>query len=274
MVIIILVNWNGRDVTLDCLGSLHSVTYSPFRIVVVDNGSTDGSVEAIRSRFPDVTVLTMGRNLRFAGGNNAGIRHALDQGAEAVLLLNNDTTVEKEFLDHLVKRLNADAATGATAPKILYHDDPRHIWFAGGGISFWTGTMRHTGIREVDRGQYNTARAIAYASGCCILVKRSVIERIGLLDESFFMYAEDADWSMRIRKAGFVIMYEPASRVRHKLSVSAGGHVSLYKMRHKFVSNLRFFFRHAAWYQWLVFPWLNIIVNGWAAFRYFAGGRR
>jgi hypothetical protein len=132
----------------------------------------------------------------------------------------------------------------------------------------WTGTMKHVGIREIDSGQYDTRKQIEYTTGCCILTKREVVERVGMLDESYAMYTEDADWSVRVRRAGYTIMYEPKAKVWHKLSVSAGGHLSFFKMRNKFLSNLRFFARYAAWYHWLVFPWANILVNGYAAMRY------
>jgi GT2 family glycosyltransferase len=267
-VFVIIVNWNGRDITLDCLDSLRGISYRNVRTVVVDNGSRDGSVQAIRSRFPDVVVLEMNENLRFAGGNNAGIRHALAGGAELLLLLNNDTTVDAEFLSVMVSRLTSSESVGAVAPKIYYHSEPTRIWFAGGLISMWTGTMKHVGIREIDTGQHDRSREIEYTTGCCILTKREVVEKVGVLDESFAMYTEDADWSMRVRRAGYTIIYEPKAKVWHKLSVSSGGHLSWYKMRHKFVSNLRFFSRYAAWYQWLVFPWANVLVNGYAAIKY------
>ncbi len=265
---IVLVNWNGRDVTLACLDSLAKLTYPQFKVVVVDNASTDGSVQAIRDRHPTVVVLEQRRNLRFAGGSNAGIRYALEHGAEMICLLNNDTTVDREFLTSLVARLQSDATIGAVAPKIYYFDEPQRIWFAGGEISMWTGTMRHVGIRELDRGQYETSREIDYATGCCILTRKEVIERVGMLDESYHMYTEDADWSMRIRRAGYRIMYEPRAKVWHKLSIASGGHLSFFKMKNKFISNLRFFFRYATLPQKLVFPWLNVLVNALAAIRY------
>lgn len=270
LVYIIVVNWNGRDVTLECLASLQGVTYPNLRVVVVDNASTDGSTAAVRARYPDTIVLEQPTNLRFAGGNNAGMRHALEHGAELLCLLNNDTTVHPEFLTHLVGRLQSAPDIGMVAPKIYYENEPDLIWFAGGTMSMWTGTMRHIGIRERDRGQFDEPREIDYATGCCMLVRREVVERVGMLDESFFMYTEDADWCMRIRRAGYRIVYEPEARVWHKLSVSAGGHLSFYKMKNKFLSNLRFFFRYASLPQKLVFPWLNIAVNGWAALKYLA----
>jgi GT2 family glycosyltransferase len=274
LVWIVLVNWNGRSVTLDCLSSLRATGYHHCQILVVDNASSDGSPETIQKLFPSVELLVLPENRRFAGGNNAGIFRALQQGAEMVLLLNNDTTVEAGFLAPMVERLQSDRSIGIVAPKILYHDDPRRFWFAGGRISFWTGTMRHLGIREVDNGQFDTSREIDYASGCCLLARKELIETIGGLDESYYMYSEDADWSVRARKAGYKIAYEPRSRIYHRLSVSAGGHLSWYKMRHKFTSNFRFFLRHGRWYHCLVFPWLSVCANAVAALRYlFSRGR-
>jgi GT2 family glycosyltransferase len=272
-VTIILVNWNGRDVTLDCLASLRELTYPNRSIVVVDNTSTDGSVDAIRSTYPEVEILVLKENRRFAGGNNEGMRHALAGGTDLILLLNNDTIVDRDFLGPMIERLQADSSTGMVVPKIYYSSPPDRIWYAGGVVSFWTGTMRHLGIREVDTGQYDAARSTEYATGCCILTSRQVVERVGMLDERYFMYAEDADWSMRIRRAGYTIQYEPRAKIWHRLSASAGGHLSWYKMENKFLSNFRFFARYAAWYQWLVFPWLSIIVNGVSAIRYLISTR-
>lgn len=268
IVFIILVNWNGRAVTLECLESLSHVDYPAFKVLVVDNGSGDGSAEAIRAAYPDVLVLRLAENRRFAGGNNAGMRHALNSGAELFLLLNNDTTVAPDFLRVLVDRMRSTERCGLVSPKIFYADHPDLLWYAGGEISWWTGTMRHTGIRETDRGQYDTVRNVDYATGCCILTTAALFRSLGGLDESYFMYTEDADWSVRIRNAGYRLVFEPRARVWHKLSVSAGGHLSSFKLWNKLKSNYRFFFRYAAWYHWLTFPWLGLLVNGWAAVRY------
>lgn len=270
LVYTIVLNWNQRDVTLDCLRSVAGLTYANTRILLVDNGSTDGSVDAVRSRFPGVDVLALPANLGFSAGNNRGIQRALDAGADMVMLLNNDTTVDPASLGHLVARLLSTPRCGMVAPKICYFDNPDRIWYAGGKISFWTGTLRHTGIRERDEGQHDIAGPTDYATGCCVLVDRRVIDRIGMLDESYRMYTEDADWSVRARTAGFTVMYEPAARVLHRISVSSGGHLSAFKLKQKFLSNLRFNARHASWYHWAVFPWMNILVNAAAAVRYLA----
>jgi GT2 family glycosyltransferase len=268
VVTVLLVNWNGKAVTLDCLASLQKVTYPAMRILLVDNGSHDDTLPAVRAAYPNVSILALGENKRFAAGNNHGMQLALQEGSDFVLLLNNDTTVAPDFLTHLMDRYLSTERCGMVAPKIYYYEPGDTIWFAGGNISFWTGTMSHTGIREVDHGQYDTPREIGYATGCCILISAAVIRRVGMLDHRYFMYGEDADWSIRVRRAGYKLVYEPRAKVWHKLSVSAGGHLSSFKLRNKAISQCRFFAHHARWYHWLTFPWLSVLMNLFATVRY------
>ena len=254
--------------TAECLESLVRVDYHRRKILLVDNGSTDGSLNTIRAARRGADILALPSNLGFAGGMNAGIRHALGRGAEMVLLLNNDTRVDRAFLRAMVDAMLSHPAAGMVVPKIYYAAEPTRIWFAGGAISFWLGTMRHIGIREYDRGQYDTPREIQHATGCCLLVRREVIGRVGMLDESYYLYGEDADWVARTRTAGYQIIYEPQAKIWHKVSVSSGGHLSWKKNKNKFLGTIRFFARHARWYHWFVFPWMTIVANGTAALRY------
>ncbi len=252
---VIVLTWNGRALTLECLASLEAVTTPNVRVMVVDNASTDGTVDAIRDRYGDrVTVVATGANLGFAGGNNAGIRRALDEGADFILLLNNDTRVDPAFLDALVGPMPGAPEVGITGPKIYYDSPPDRLWFAGGAISMWRGTARHIGIRETDRGQYDTPRSVDYISGCALLTRRAVFERVGLLDESYTAYFEDADLCMRARRAGFEIRYVPAAKVWHKISASTGGQLSRRKIGLKLRSTRRFFGRYARWYHRLTMP--------------------
>jgi hypothetical protein len=267
-VTIIVLSWNQQAVTLECLASLARITYPLAHILLVDNASTDGTPASVRQAHPGVEVIVLPENRLFAGGNNAGIMHALGRGAEMVLLLNNDTEVDPGFLEPMVARALATPQCGMVAPKIYYHGDPRRIWYAGGEVSFWSGTLRHVGLREIDIGQHDSAGETGYATGCCVLVPRAAIDRAGMLDEAYRMYTEDADWSWRIRAAGYSIQYEPRARVWHKISVSSGGHLSPFKLRRKFISNFRFMARHARWYHWLTFPWMNVLSNAVAAGRY------
>ena len=248
LVWILLVNWNGRNDTLDCLASLRKVAYQPRHILVIDNASTDGSVEAIRQQFPEVQVLANPRNERFARANNQGMQMALQAGVELVLLLNNDTEVAPDFLNHLVQAIDSRDNIGMVAPKIYYHHEPNLIWFAGGKVNLWTGRVWHRGLRQNDVPEkFNQTEAVDYLTGCAILAKRACIEKIGMLDENYFMYAEDADWSWRARLAGFVCLYQPAAKIRHKVGASAGG---AFKIYHKVRGNFLFFKRYAKWYHW------------------------
>ncbi len=248
LVWILLVNWNGKKDTLACLASLHKVTYQPLHILVIDNASTDDSVKAIQTEFPEVEILANPRNERFARANNQGMQMALQAGAELVLLLNNDTEVASDFLDHLVQAMHTHANAGMVAPKIYYHHDPNLIWFAGGKVNLWTGRIWHRGLRQMDVPEkFSQLEMVDYLTGCAILAKRDCIEKIGMLDENYFMYAEDADWSWRAQLAGFVCLYQPAAKVWHKVGASAGG---TFKIYHKVRGNFLFFQRYAKWYHW------------------------
>lgn len=254
LVYIIVLTWNGKKDTLECLSSLEKISYPNARILVVDNASEDGTAEEIRRIFPNTEVIVNATNLRFAGGNNAGIRRGLEAGAEYVVLLNNDTTVDPQFVTQMVAAASEDPVIGMVGPKILYYGEPQRIWFAGGKIEWWKGWMSHIGIREVDHGQHNSVREVDFLTGCCMLVKREVIERVGMLDESYFIYGEDADWCVRGSRAGYKLQYVPSAVVWHKLSVSTGGHLSWFKNWNKLKSQLRLMCRYAKPYHWLTIP--------------------
>lgn len=253
---IVILTWNGRDLTLECLESLASIRTTDTVIrIVVDNASNDGTVAAIRSRWgDDVTIIANATNEGFSRGNNAGIQRALDAGCDAVLLLNNDTVVDPDFLSEMAGALRADTAVGIAAPKIYYYAQRDQIWFAGGEVSLGRGTARHIGIRERDVGQHDTPRDIGYATGCALLARREVFQTIGLLDPSYMAYYEDTDFCMRARRAGYRIRYVPAARVWHKISASSGGQLSRKKVMRKFRSTWKFFGRYARPRHWLTIP--------------------
>lgn len=257
---IIVLNWNGRDLTLDCLRSLAAVTTPHVRIIVVDNASTDGSAGAVRQQYGSrVTLIENAQNLGFAAGNNVGIRRALDEGADFVLLLNNDTVVAPDFVEHLHKPMLTTPDIGITAPKIYYAEPKNQIWFAGGELSMWRGIAKHTGIRETDRGQYDREHDIDYATGCAFLVRRAVFEKIGDLDPGYLAYFEDADFCVRARRAGYRIRYIPPAHVWHRISASTGGQLSRRKASRKLASARRFFGRYAQPYHWLTIPFFFVL---------------
>jgi hypothetical protein len=221
LVYIVILNWNGWRDTIDCIDSCQKLSYPRFRILVVDNGSTDDSESRIRERFPEIEILQTGSNLGFAGGNNVGIRHALTEGADYVWLLNNDTVVDPEALGEMVRAADIDERIGLVGSKIYYLDKPDVLWFAGGGINRITKLSYHLGSKKKDDGSYREDREVDFITGCSLLVKSRVLNEVGLLREEFFLYAEDTEWNRRIKKSGWKIKWAAGSRVWHKVS---GGH--------------------------------------------------
>jgi GT2 family glycosyltransferase len=242
---VIVLNWNCRDDTIECLHSLTSLTYPDYETIVVDNGSTDGSPEAIREAFPEVQLLTNPDNLGFARGNNVGMRQALSGEAAYFFVLNNDTIVDPALLDELVATAEADSRIGVVGPKIYYYNQRDRLWYAGAKEQWLRRIPATVGLDELDRGQYDQLCETAFVYGTAMLIRRQVLEEIGLFDEEFFAYHEDADFCIRARQAGYRCTYNPRGVVWHKVSAStrATSHVQDYlRGQHRilfFVKHLR-----------------------------------
>jgi len=221
LVQIIILNWNGYELTKDCLNSLSRLDYQNYKVIVVDNGSTDGSYKKLVSEFPAIEFLAIEANLGFADGNNAAILHTREKyNPQLFLLLNNDTTVEPTFLRKMVDTFSSNPNAGILGNKIYYYEDPQRIWFAGGQFNKFLGDGIHLGIDQLDIGQFNDQKKIDFVTGCCMMISKDVINKIGLLDSSFFAYCEDLDYSLRASKAGYVITYVPDAIIYHKVSSS------------------------------------------------------
>lgn len=218
---IVVLNWNGKFVTSECLDSLKKVKYDNFEVIIVDNGSEDGSQEHFKKNYSWAKLIENRENLGFTGGNNVGMKYALKNGTDYVLLLNNDTVVDPLFLEDLIRVGESDNEIGLLNPKIYYYDHPKVIWYAGGKFSLLGAFPVHIGRKEIDVGQYDALREVSFINGCAFLIKRKVIDEIGFLDENFFIYAEDTDWSIRARKAGYKAMYVPTSIIWHKEGVDS-----------------------------------------------------
>lgn len=215
LVACVILNRNRRDDTLECLRSLEGGTYANLRIVVLDCGSTDGSVEAVRSAFPGVRIIELERNLGYAGNNNVGMRAAVEAGADWVFVLNEDTVLAPDCVARLVEEGQRDPRIGILGPTVYHHDEPNVIQSAGGGLTRrWQGF--HRGQNEEDRGQFRDPCPVQWISGCAILVRRDVIESVGLLDERFFIYWDETEWCVRAGKAGWRVVHVPAAKVWHK----------------------------------------------------------
>jgi len=221
-VAIIVLNWNGKDDTLECLESLRNLDYANYEIVAVDQNSTDGSREAIIGEFPDVTLICNDDNLGFAQGNNVGIRYALDAGVQYVALLNNDTVVDPNFVRAFVDAAKAKPDFDVFGPKIVFYGDPNVIWAAGSAINWRLGICNQRGYGEVDRGQYDVPAEVNALTGCAMMINRKVFDTIGLFDGRFYLYYEETDWCARAQLAGFRLLYVPGTVVRHKVSATIG----------------------------------------------------
>ncbi|OGO06380.1 MAG: hypothetical protein A2Y73_07915 [Chloroflexi bacterium RBG_13_56_8] len=211
-----ILNWNQKDMTCECLASLAGLDYPCYQIVVVDNGSEGDEASAIRAQFPSVTVLENEANLGFAEGNNVAVRHALEQGADYVFLLNNDTVVEPQMLRQLIKVAESDDRIGIVGPKIYYWDEPETIWSAGGILQSRARPIMR-GLDEPDKGQYDQLAEVDWITGCALLIKSSAIRQIGLIDARYFIYYEESDWCYRVQRAGYKLFYVPQARMWHKI---------------------------------------------------------
>jgi GT2 family glycosyltransferase len=264
---VVVLNWNGREDTLKCLESLGRVEYPNWDILVVDNGSEDGSVGAIRERYPAVTVIEAGSNLGFAGGNNLGIEEALRRGADFVFILNNDTVVAPDILGELVAAAQTDPRAGALAAKVYYMDDPARIWYAGACWNDMTAAFGHVGQGMLDDGaQLESIAETAYTCGCAMFIRRSAIETVGAFASEFFLLFEETDWCFRARAAGFRCLLAPGARVWHRVSASFGGQGgALYE--YFWVRNrLLWAERHASVGQWIA-VWLDTMGMLWPPLR-------
>lgn len=214
-VFIVILNWNGYKNTSECLDSLKKLDYSNYKIVIVDNGSTDDSVNKIKAVYPDITLIENKKNLGFGGGCNVGIRFALEHRADYIWLLNNDTIVDKNALSEMVKVAENNPEVGAVGSILYYVDEPMKIQAWGGGyVNMWAGVPR----------QFNKPVSddkLQYITGASLLLRSSALLQVGLFDERFFMYWEDTDLGFKLRKAGWKLAVAN-SKIWHKESASLG----------------------------------------------------
>ena len=252
---LIVLNYKGLENTLQCIESLRRINKPGFNheIIVVENGSQDGSAEAL-SKIKDIQLIESDKNLGFSGGMNLGISFALNRQADYVILLNNDTYVDPNFAANLVK---AAKDAQIVCPKIYFapgfefhkkrykkSDLGKVIWYAGGQIDWQNIIGIHLGVDEIDQGQFKK-REISFATGCCMLISADVFNKIGMLDEKYFLYLEDMDLSYRAQKAGFKILFEPSAVIWHKNAASAGGSGSRLQEYYFTRNRLLFAFRYA-----------------------------
>jgi GT2 family glycosyltransferase len=220
-VAIILVNWNGREFTEACLESLRKVDYPNFKVILVDNASADQEGNKLKDSFPEIELIQNPQNLGFAGGNNVGIRWALEQGFSHICLLNNDTQVEPGFLGEMVLKFGQSKSTGVVQPMILFLHNPKEIWSAGGK---WIPKLARAitlGDREPLANYRVKSTHLDWATGCCMMISREALIKSGLLNEQYFIYFEDVEWSLRIKSQGFGIELAPNAIIFHEAGAAS-----------------------------------------------------
>lgn len=247
---IVTVNWNRWPDTVECLQSLERQTYPNFRIFLVDNGSTDGSAEILRRSFPRITMVLSRENVGFAAGFNRGIRRALQEECAYVLILNNDTIADAGMLQELVLAAGPDFAL--TAPLIFFHHQPKRIWSAGGRCHPVTLEMTDRYPRSLEGKNPLDPLPREYLTGCALLMDRDLFTRVGFFDERFFLYYEDMDYCLRVRRQGYRLRLVPKAKLWHKVSVSSGGAGSVEERYYMAQSSVLFFRKHVRGLQWPV----------------------
>ena len=218
---IVILNWNGINDTLESLSSLRLLDYPYFETIVVDNGSTDNSVAEIRKQYPEVILIEQKENLGFAGGCNVGIKHGLDRGADAICLLNNDTIVDQGFLKAFYTRIQKEPSIGILGAKIYMYNDRERLDHLGGNWNKEKAAFTLIGNRVLDKDlDFNESTEIDYVCGAAFFVKKEVFEKIGLLEEKFFLIWEEADFCFRAKRAGFEVKTCLGAKLWHKVSAS------------------------------------------------------
>ncbi|MBM3244535.1 MAG: glycosyltransferase family 2 protein, partial [Candidatus Omnitrophica bacterium] len=241
---IIVVNYNGFEYSSDCIDSLLKSDYKLFEIIFVDNGSKDGSAEMIRNRFKDtINCVFLSENKGVTGGNNAGIDFAVKRGCDYALFLNNDTVVEHDFLTKMMLT-SRECGQALVAPKIVCDFDRRRIdHWVGKDYDWWRSRPQGHKVYPFDNEEFSFRADIKVASTCCLLVPISVINRIGMMDENYFMYLDDADFTIRASRAGYRIIYEPEAMIYHKCNKTTGGKQPSYFEYYLLTRNVFYFYR-------------------------------
>jgi GT2 family glycosyltransferase len=260
---IIIINWNGIRDTIECLESL-SCADGEKEIFVIDNASSNEEAKKIQSLFPNISVLALDNNYGFSYANNRGIELALSHKCDAVLILNNDTTVTKNFLDKLIRTFQNDPSIGIVTPKILFYGTHK-VWAAGG-------KMYYPFARGINIGENQNETAVTgvthpdFISGCCMLIPAAVITSIRF-EEKYFLYFEDTDLSFRIKNAGYSLTYCPESLIYHKSGQSSGPLLS-YRRMYYLSRNKLLFVKSCFTYSqkiifWICFPWQTLFMFGY-----------
>lgn len=266
---VVVLNWNRPEDTRLCVESLQVSDYPALRILVVDNGSDENKYEELCAAVRGVEVVRSEDNLGFAAGNNIGIRHALERDADYVLLVNNDTVIDPKMVGMLVEVMERDSAFGVAGPIIYYMDQPEDVWFAGYRIKGELYVLRR-GLRLEPPLQ--PIEEVDFVSGCGMLLRREMVEGVGMFSPEYFMYYEDLDLCLRAKRAGWRIACVTGASMWHKVSASSGGSESPMKQYHQVRSSLIFYRRYTRGVMFVVNMGLRLAHAAYSLLRYLIRG--
>ena len=236
---VLILNWNGKDLLKPCLDSVLAIDYPDYAVLVIDNGSTDGSLDMIKENYSKVEILALDKNYGFAGGYNRCFTQLKKESSEFIMLLNNDTEVDSDILNSLNAARETFGDNHIYGGKIYYHDDPKSIWYAGGRVNLKWGCISHQGIRKRDSNEFSTPSETDYVTGCCLFTSNHVMNLLNGFDNRFTMYGEDVDLCLRAQKEGIHCYYWPKAKLWHHVSSSLGGSYSISKMLKKMKAFIR-----------------------------------
>lgn len=256
---ITILNWNGYSDTSELLDSLKLINTPEIKIIVVDNHSFGNDVGLLENNYKGyIQILKNDLNLGFAGGNNIGIKKALESNPDYILIINNDTIVQPNFLSVLLDLFKLDEKLGIIAPQINYYDEPKKVWSAGGKISKIRGSgFAITNKLENEISQID--RYVEFVSGCCMLIKKEVFQTVGLFDENYFLYLEDTDLCHRVNKAGYKIVVTPKSKIFHKVNKSTQKNYSTLPLY--YTTRNRLYFAKKNFSETFIFTFLYILIS-------------
>ena len=255
-VFILTLNWNN---TINLLKSIKKIDYPNYKIVVIDNGSTDDSVKVIKEEFADVKIIENKKNLGYCEGYNVGIRYALFNKADYIIVTNNDCTVDKDYVKELVKIAESDKNIGLVSGKVYFYDRKNVLQAIGGKVNWLTGFVRIKRNR-LDNGQFDDVKEVMHIDDVFLLVRPSLVKKIGMYDKDFFIYYEETDLCARAIKSGFKIVYTPFAKIWHKEHASTGGGRSKLATFYLIRNRIIFMKKNASKLNLIIFLFLLLII--------------
>ena len=241
---ILILNWNGKDLLKHCLDSVIAIDYPNYSVMIIDNGSSDGSLDMVQANYPQMECLALGHNYGYSGGYNRCFTQLRDDSSEFIMLLNNDTVINSDILNSFIQAKEQFGDNQIHGGKIYYNDNSKKIWYAGGKVKLKWGCISHRGIRKQDSPEYSIPIKTDYVTGCCLFTSMEVVNNLNGFDERFNMYGEDVDFCLRAKQEGINCYYWPDAKLWHDVSASLGGAFTIQKLRKKMMGMCRLLIKY------------------------------